>query len=148
MKGNPTILLVDDSENDTDLLRAAFTKAAFHPVLREIRNGREAIAYLQGDAPYANRNEFPLPTLMLVDLNMPVMDGLAVLAWARGHPRFKRLPIMVLTASMRVQDIDRAFDLGVNSFLVKPSTLEELVAMVRCLRDWIAINEIPSIPPE
>ncbi len=148
MNSNPTILLVDDSENDIELLRAAFKRAGFNPALREVHNGREAIAYLQGDALYADRTEFPLPTLMVMDLNMPMMNGLAVLAWVRGHARLRRLPVIVLTASMRIQDIDRAFDLGVNSFLVKPSTLDELVVMTQCLRDWIAINEFPSFASE
>jgi len=144
MKNGPAILVVDDSENDIELLQAAFKKAEFKPALRHVHNGLEAIAYLQGDAPYDDRHQSPLPTLILLDLNMPKMDGFEVLGWVRGHARFRHLTVIVLTASMRVQDIDRAFDLGVNSFLVKPSTLEELVAMVRCLRDWIAFNEFPS----
>jgi CheY-like chemotaxis protein len=145
MNENQTILLVDDSENDLWLMRAAFKKAEFNSPLREVRNGEEAIAYLKGDGPYGNRSEFPLPTVMLLDLNMPMKNGFDVLTWVRTQTGLKRLSIVVLTASLRAEDIERAFDLGANSFLLKPSNLETLAAMIRCLRDWIRINHFPSL---
>jgi len=145
MNGRPTILLVDDSENDLLLLRTAFEKAEFNIPLQEVHNGAEAIAYLKGDDPYSDRNKFPLPAVMLLDLNMPMKNGFEVLTWVRAQTGLKRLSIIVLTASMRTEDIERAFDLGVNSFLVKPSSLDALAAMLRCLRDWIQINHFPSL---
>lgn len=135
-----TILLVDDSENDRLLMRRAFKKAEYDVLLREVHNGEEAIAYLKGDAPYGDRAKFPLPILMLLDLNMPKKNGYDVLAWVRTQPRIRRVSITVLSASMRTEDVDQAYDLGANSFLVKPSNIDELIAMVRCLRDWIRIN--------
>lgn len=145
MNARHTILLVDDSENDRFLMRTAFKKAEFNISLQEVRNGEEAIAYLKGDAPYSDRNKFPLPAVMLLDLNIPMKNGFEVLTWVRAQAGLKRLSIVVLTASTRTEDIDRAFDSGANSFLVKPGSLEALVAMIRCLRDWIQINHFPSL---
>jgi DNA-binding response OmpR family regulator len=69
-----------------------------------------------------------------------MLNGFAVLGWARTHPAFKRLSIIILTASARTEDVERAFDLGASSYLVKPSSLNALVALIRCLRDWLQIN--------
>jgi CheY-like chemotaxis protein len=145
MNGKQTILLVDDSENDLFLMRAAFRKAHFDAALQEVHNGEEAITYLQGDGPYADRGQFPLPALMLMDLNMPMKNGFDVLTWVRAQPGLKRLHVVIVTASMRPEDIDRTFDLGANAFLVKPDTLEALAMMIRCLRDWMQINHFPSL---
>jgi CheY-like chemotaxis protein len=138
-----TILLVDDSENDLMLLRIAFKKADFSNPLQELHNGQEAIAYFDGDGQNNDRKKFPLPAAMLLDLNMPMKNGFDVLIWRRTQPELKRLPIVILTASIRMEDVERAFDLGADSFLVKPATLEELVAMIRCLRDWLQYNQFP-----
>lgn len=145
MNERQTILLVDDSEMDLVLMRAAFEMAKCNLPLQEVRNGEGAIAYLKGEGPYGDRNKFPLPTVMLLDLNMPKKDGFEVLAWVRAQPGLKRLMVIVLTASMRSTDVERAFDLGATSFLVKPSNLEALAAMMRCLSDWIQINQFPPL---
>ena len=145
MNETPTILLVDDSENDLFLMRAAFKKAEFNGPLQEVHNGEEAIAYLKGNDPYSDRDKFPLPAVMLLDLNMPMKNGFDVLTWVRGQTGLKRLSIIVLTASMRTEDVERAYDLGANSFLVKPSNLDALAAMIRCLRDWIQISHFAPL---
>ena len=143
MIGQKTILLVDDSENDLLLMRFAFKKAEFDTQLQVVHNGEEAIAYLKGEGAYSDRSQYPPPAVMLLDLNMPMRNGFDVLAWARSQPAFKRLSIIVLTASMRTEDVERAFDLGADSFLVKPGTLDELIAMIRCLCDWLQHNHFP-----
>jgi len=145
MNERATILLVDDSENDLLFMRAAFKKAEFNNPLQEVHNGEEAIAYLKGDGSYGDRSRFPLPMIMLLDLNMPMQNGFDVLTWVRAQAGLKRLTIIVMTASMRTEDVEQAFDLGANSFLVKPSNLEALAAMIRCLRDWVRINHFPSL---
>jgi CheY-like chemotaxis protein len=145
MSKRQNILLVDDSENDLFLMRKAFKKAEFNIPLYEVHNGEEAIAYLKGDDPFGDRKQFPLPTLVLLDLNMPGKNGFDVLTWVRTQSGLKRLSIVTLSASMRMEDIERAFDCGTNSFLVKPSSLEALVEMIRCLREWIRINHFPSL---
>ena len=145
MKDQQTILLVDDSENDLVLMRRAFKKAKCSSPLQEVRNGEQAIAYLKGDGPYGDRTKFPLPAVMLLDLNMPRGSGFDVLAWVRAQPMLKRLAIIILTASNRSEDVNRAFDLGATSFLVKPIDLEELAAMLRCLCDWAQFNLFPAL---
>ena len=145
MNQGQTILLVDDSENDLDLMRIAFQKAQFNNPLQQVRNGEEAIAYLKGEGAYSDRSAFPLPAVMLLDLNMPMKNGFDVLEWIRTEPSFRRMTVIVLSASTRIEDIERAFDLGANSFLVKPSALEQLIAMSARLRDWLEINHFPPL---
>lgn len=145
MNERPTILLVDDSENDRFLMRAAFKMAKCDILLQEVHNGELALAYLMGDGPYGDRNAYPLPAVMLLDLNMPKKNGFDVLVWVRAHPVLKHLPISILTASLRVDDVKRCFDLGATSFLVKPSNLDTLATMMRCLCDWMQINHFPPL---
>ena len=146
MNENRTILLVDDSENDICLVRVAFSKAEITNPIQEVHNGDEAIAYLQGEPPFDDRSKFPLPALMLLDLNMPTRNGFEVLEWLRSQPGLKRINVVILTASLREEDVDHAFDLGANSFLVKPSSIEGLIAISRCLRDWINCTHFPQVP--
>jgi CheY-like chemotaxis protein len=143
MDKRQTILIVDDSENDIFLMHRAFKKAEFDCPLREVYDGEQAIAYLAGEGAYNDRNDYPMPSIVLLDLNMPKKNGFDVLAWARAQAKFKRLSIIVMTASMRPDDVERAFDLGASSFLLKPSNTTALTAMVQCLRDWSRQNHFP-----
>lgn len=145
MDGQRTILLVDDSEDDLTLMRAAFQKAGCDNPLQKVRNGEEAIAYLKGDGPYGDRNQFPLPAVMLLDLKMPMKNGFDVLSWLRAQAGLGRLSVIVLTASTRTEDIARAFDSGANAFLVKPGTLDGLTSMVRCLCEWLRYCRFPPL---
>ena len=145
MNYNHTILLVDDSENDLLLMRSAFKKADFNCPLQEAHDGEQAIAYLNGDGEYSDRGKYPLPAVMLLDLNMPMKDGFDVLNWLRTQPAHKRLSIIVLSASGRPEDVERAFDLGAHSYLVKPRTMEELTRLIQCLRDWLSYNHFPPL---
>jgi CheY-like chemotaxis protein len=145
MNETQTILLVDDSEDDIFLVRSAFTKARLTNPIHEAHNGDEAIAYLLGEAPFSTRQQFPLPAIMLLDLNMPMRNGFQVLEWVRAQPGLKRLTVIILTASLREQDVDRAFDLGANAFLVKPTSIEGLASMGRCLRDWMGCTHFPQL---
>ena len=142
---NQPLLLVDDSENDVELMRMAFHRANFNSPLYALRNGEEAIAYLTGEGIYSDRDMFPHPAVMLLDLNMPMKNGFEVLAWLRAQPEYKRLLVIVLTASMRSDDVERAFGLKADAFFVKPSDLDELTAMLRCLRDWLHYNHFPPL---
>ncbi len=90
MIGQRTFLLVDDGEDDLLLMHKAFKRAKCTVSLQEVHNGEEAIAYLKGEGSYCDRKQFPLPTVMLLDLNMPKKDGFEVLAWVRAQPRLKR----------------------------------------------------------
>ena len=145
MTDEQTILLVDDSENDLTLMDIAFRRAGLNSPLQVVHNGEEAIAYLAGEGRYTDRNKFPLPAVMLLDLNMPMKDGFHVLDWLRKQSGLKRLSTIVLTASLRPEDVERAFELGAHSYLVKPAALDDLVAMIRCLRDWLKLNHFPPL---
>lgn len=145
MNEKQTILLVDDSADDIFLVRAAFEAAKVTNPIQEAHNGAEAIAYLQGKPPFNDRTRFPLPIVMLLDLNMPMRNGFQVLEWLRAQPGLKRLTVIIFTASLRDEDVDRAFDLGANSFLVKPTSIEALTTIARCLGDWIACTQFPQL---
>jgi len=140
-----TILIVDDSEDDCLLMRLAFERAEFNANLHIVSDGDDAIAYLEGQFPYDDRGRFPLPTLVLLDLNMPGKNGFEVVEWVRAHPEFRHLPVIVLTSSVRGKDVEQAFEVGATSFFVKPGQVEELVAMVRCMRDWLHFSHFPRV---
>jgi CheY-like chemotaxis protein len=143
MNPEPTILLVDDSEGDRCLMSVAFKKAQFNRLFQAVGDGEEALAYLKGVGVYSDRNQFPLPAVILLDLNMPKLNGFEVLQWWRAETSLRRLSMIVLTTSLRAEDVERAFDFGASGFLVKPATLDELVSMMRRLRDWLEINHFP-----
>jgi CheY-like chemotaxis protein len=145
MDQKQTILLVDDSEDDLSLMKHACQAAHFKPSVQTLSNGEEAITYLKGEGIYVDRAKFPLPTVMLLDLNMPRVSGFDVLAWVRTQPVLKRLSIIVFSASSRLEDVERAFDLGANSYLVKPSSVAALIAMMCSLRDWLEYNHFPPL---
>ena len=142
MNHNKTLLLVEDSEDDRFFMRQAFRKSNFSWAIQEVFDGDEAIAYLSGDGPYSDRKQFPLPLIILLDLNLPKKSGFDVLKWARSQEAFKSVQIIVLTASTRPGDVKRAYSLGANSFLVKPATMDELTLMIGCLRDWLQLNQL------
>lgn len=138
-----TVLLVDDSENDLFLMRMAFERADFNVGLTEAHSGDEAIAYLSGEGAFADRVAYPLPSVVLLDLHMPHKNGFEVLEWARGRASLSGMSIVVMTASMRPEDVKKAFDLGASSYLVKPLNLDDLVTMVACLEQWSRMNYFP-----
>src|SRR5262249_38465399 len=141
------ILLVEDDSNDVLLLQRAFQKAGLRDVLRVVRDGEQAIEYLSGQGPYADRERHPLPFLVLLDLKMPGTDGFDVLQWARGEPDLKRLLIVVLTSSHLQSDVDRAYELGANSYLVKPVEFNEMVNLIQRFEAyWTELNRIPTSP--
>jgi CheY-like chemotaxis protein len=142
---NPTVLLVEDNPDDVLLTRRAFAKANFPVPLEVVSDGEEALGYLQGAGTYSDRERFPLPMLLLLDLKLPRRSGFEVLEWLRGQPGLRRIPVVVLTSSGQSPDVNRAFDLGANSYLVKPVRLEDLVNLVKTLNlYWLLLNEKPD----
>jgi CheY-like chemotaxis protein len=142
---DPIVLLVDDSPNDALLMRSVFQRAGFVQPVRFARDGDDAIAYLRGDGRYCDRQQYPLPTTVLLDLNMPRKNGFEVLDWIRRQPAMRRLRVYILSASSRPQDIERAYDLGANSYLVKPGNLEGLMQMATCLVAWLRLSHFAPI---
>ena len=140
------ILLVEDSPDDAFLIQRAFRKANLANSVQLVRDGEEAMAYLKGEPPFSDRNEFPLPVLMLLDLKLPRRSGLEVLEWVRQDSTLKRLPVVVLTSSRESVDVNRAYDLGVNSYLTKPVGFDALLEMVKSVNlYWLILNEQPEI---
>jgi CheY-like chemotaxis protein len=140
------ILLVEDSPDDAVLIQRAFRKANLANPVQLVRDGEEAVAYLSGKAPYDDRARFPLPVFMLLDLKLPRRTGLEVLAWVRQESVVKRLPVVVLTSSRESVDVNRAYDLGVNSYLTKPVGFEALLEMVKNVNlYWLVLNENPEL---
>jgi CheY-like chemotaxis protein len=139
------VLIAEDDPGDIFLLQRAFTVAGVPASLHFVRDGQEAIDYLGGEANYADRTAYPLPDLMLLDLKMPRLNGFDVLQWLRQQPGLKRLLVTILTSSDQTRDIDRAYDLGANSYLLKPHGSTELAELVqRVQRYWLDLNQRPA----
>jgi CheY-like chemotaxis protein len=145
MVEDPIVLLVDDSKNDAMLMRTVFERAGFVQPMRVAVDGDDAIAYLRGDGRYSDRKLFPLPTTVLLDLNMPGKNGFEVLDWIRHQAALRRMRVYVLSASSRPQDIERAYDLGANSYLVKPGNLDGLLHMATTLIAWLKLGHFASV---
>jgi CheY-like chemotaxis protein len=141
-----TILIVEDDPNDILLLQRAFRKTKLpHPV-QIVSDGEAAVAYLAGQGSYADREQYPLPFLMLLDLKLPRKSGFEVLTWLRQQPGLRRLPVIVLTSSNRNPDIDQAYDLGANSYLVKPVSFDDLSSLLQSLSFyWTDLNMKPDL---
>jgi len=140
------ILLAEDDEDHILLVRRAFKKARLLNPLHVVRDGEEAIAYFKGTGRYAKRVEFPLPALLLLDLKMPKKNGFEVLEWIRQEPRLRNLRVIVLTSSEDMRDVNLAYQLGANSFLVKPADFEQFVTVIQALQGyWLWMSEAPEI---
>src|SRR5262245_39869545 len=122
----PTILHVEDDPNDVLLLEHACRKTGVNCNIQRVSDGDEAIEYLEGVARFANREEFPLPRVILLDLKMPRLSGFDVLTWRRNNDKFKAVPVVVLSSSNHEVDLKRAYELGVNSYLMKPVSFDAL----------------------
>ena len=140
------ILLAEDREDDVLLIRRAFAEAHVINPLHVVYDGEELIAYLSGQGRYASRADYPLPALLLLDLKMQRKNGFEVLKWLSTQPELKALRVVVLTASDRIQDVNLAYQLGANSFLVKPVDFPQLVELTHALKGyWLWMSRNPEI---
>ena len=152
MADGTIVLLAEDSEDDVIILRKAMSQAGIDFPLFVVKDGEEAIAYLKGTGKFANRAEFPMPSLLLLDLVMPLINGFEVLEWLREQqPGLNSLPVVVLTASETIHDIKLASQLGALSFLVKPIGFKDLHGLSRFLPATLPLankpQETPPVPP-
>jgi CheY-like chemotaxis protein len=146
MSDQALFLLVEDNEDHVVLIRRAFTKSKVVNPLQVVRSGEEAIAYLEGTGRYSNRDEFPLPAVVLLDLKLMGMDGFEVLRWIRQQPGLRALRIVVLTSSTEIRDVNLAYQIGANSFLVKPVDFEDFVRVTQALKGyWLWTDKEPEI---
>ena len=142
----PVILYVEDEETDVVLLQHVFSRAGIDNPLKVVKDGKEAKDYLAGGGPFADRAQYPLPALVLLDLNLPYWSGFQVLEWMRQRPGLQCVPVVVFTSSSRPDDIIRAYKTGANAYLVKPNALGDLTLQVTALRDfWLRHNRFPNL---
>lgn len=136
-----TVLLVEDSEDDLFMMKMACKRTGIPHELRFVANGEEAMDYLAGRNNFSDRNQFPLPNLVFLDLKLPKVNGHEVLGWIRKQPALKNLPVVILTSSARNADVTRAYELGVTSYLRKIANPAEFGQAVRViLRYWLELN--------
>lgn len=145
MTERAVILLAEDEEDYVLLIRKAFDEARIPNPLYVVSTGPEAMAYLQGTGKYVNRQEYPLPDLLLLDLKLPGYSGFEILAWARSQQGLTGLRILVLTSSDRIKDVNDAYRLGANSFLTKPYDFLNLVEFSRLIQEfWLCASKCPQ----
>jgi len=143
MEQSPTILLAEDDSNDALLMRLVLEKDRPDVRLSLVTNGSEAMKYLQGKQPYADRLIFPLPGLVLLDAGMPGLTGFQVLRWIREQSQLEGLPVVLVTNLLSEQDVQRAYDLGADSCLVKPQGLDELGELMSQLAErWLGAKQL------
>lgn len=141
----PTILLVEDEETDVFFLQKAFANVGVANPVQVATHGGEAMDYLRGAGQYGDRQKFPLPYLILLDLKMPHTNGLDILEWLQQEPQFKSTVVVILTSSEDRGDIDKAYALGANGYLVKPADAAKLTALAQSIKDfWLTQNRCGS----
>jgi len=141
MTRSGTILLAEDDQDDALLLSVGLLQAGYSNPISVVTDGEQAIQYLKGEGSYANRAKFPIPMLMFLDIKMPRIDGFEVLQWIRSQPEWRHLPVIILTSSYYGAEIERAYDIGANSFLTKPADFQEYVAALKHVGEyWLSKN--------
>jgi CheY-like chemotaxis protein len=150
---HPIVLVAEDREDDVLMLKRAFKQLGFGIPVQYVSNGDETIAYLAGSGRFANRDEYPLPDLLLLDLKMPRRSGFEVLQWIQKQPTLSKLRVVVLTTSSDIYEVNRAYQLGAASFLTKPLHFNEFRDTIQAVYNyWVALNrpgsvERPERPP-
>jgi two-component system, response regulator len=148
MNRSRVILLVEDNADDVELTRLAFRRSNVANDIVVARDGQEALEYLFATGRHADRDLTRSPEVVLLDLNLPKIDGLGVLREVRADRRTRRLPVVVLTSSKEERDLVRSYDLGANSFVQKPVDFTEFIDAARQLGlYWLVINQAPPPPP-
>ena len=139
------ILIADDDEEDRMLTEEALEENQLSDQLYFVEDGAEAMDYLQHKGKYTDKKAYPLPELILLDLNMPKKDGREVLAEIKQDPNLKGIPVVVLTTSSAEEDIEKMYDLGVNSFITKPFSYDGMVLAMASLKQyWLDIATLPK----
>ena len=144
MRENPMFLVVEDDDDEFFLVDRALKQGIDCPALKRASDGAEAIEYLAGDGKYSDRQNFPLPNLLLLDIKMPRKNGFEVLQWVRTQPVLQRIPVIMLSSSQEPEDIQRAYELGANSFITKPC-YDVFYKMATTIKEfWLNWNIYPE----
>ena len=142
---NRAILLVEDNEDDVFLMRRALKGAHVVNPLHVVEDGQEAVNYLAGTGKYADRESYPLPAVVFLDLKLPYISGHDVLAWIRRQKELESLVVIVLTSSNESSDLSRCYALGANSYLVKPPTPDQLEDLAKAFKwYWLEYNQFSN----
>ena len=145
MTTHRAILLVEDNEDDVFLMKRALKAARVMNPLYVVENGQEAVDYLGGAGKFANRESYPLPAVVFLDLKLPLISGHDVLAWIRRQYALESVVVIVLTSSNEASDLSRSYALGANSYLVKPPTPEQLEELAKAFKwYWLEYNQFAN----
>ena len=139
------MLVAEDEETDVFLLRRAFERAgvAVNPMF--VRDGQETLDYLEGLGEFSDRGKYPLPSVIVLDIKMPRMNGFDVLAWLKSHKNYRCTPVIMFSGSDDLMDIDRAYELGANVYMTKPNEAEQLLRLVGVLKEyWARYVKLPA----
>lgn len=136
------VLVVEDNADDVLLLQRAFQKAELVNPVQVLTDGQQAVEYLTGEGEYSDRDLYPLPAVILVDLKLPKLSGFELLARLREYPELRRIPTVVLTSSREHRDVREAYELGANSYIVKSDKVIEMVKAIQLY--WLGLNELPD----
>jgi CheY-like chemotaxis protein len=134
-----TVLIVEDDPNDVRLLQRALRDNAITNPVKFMQDGQEAISYLEGAGQYSDREAYPYPGLLIIDLKMPRKSGMEVLIWLKDHPECYVIPAIIFTSSDQLIDVKLSYGHGANSYIVKPGTFEELKRTIRIIFEYWAL---------
>ena len=151
MTSSKAMLLVEDNEDDVFLMKRALKGAQIVNPLQVVEDGQQAVEYLSGTGKYSDREKHPFPAVVFLDLKLPMKGGLEVLEWIRKREDFENMVVLVLTSSNEPSDLNRAYKLGANSYLVKPPTAMQLLELAKaCKWYWLEFNryEGPATAPK
>lgn len=141
-----TVLMVEDNITDRRLLERVLVRGIEGFRVMWVGDGEQAVAYLSGDDRFADREAYPVPNLVLLDLKMPRMSGFELLSWIRESSPVRRMPVVVLSSSRERQDVNRAYECGANSYVSKDSDPDAYTESVQMLKHyWLKTNELPEV---
>ena len=141
--GRLDILLIEDDESDIFFLHEATQRGGAGHTIRTVNDGADAVRYLRGEGPFADRHKFPLPNVIMTDLKMPGMDGFGFLRWIRSNPECSVIPTIVYSSSQLESDVREAYRLGANAYLTKPNNLDEMIETLRTIYTFWSRCECP-----
>src|SRR5688500_9564098 len=136
MMGDPCILLAEDDENDVFFFERAAREANIANQISVVRDGQSAIDYSSGAGEFSDRNRFPLPCVIVLDLKMPRKTGMEVLEWLRAQSRVRTIPVIIFSSSAQGDDVEQAYALGANAFVVKPASVQKRTEFARLLKEF------------
>jgi len=146
MELNPILLIADDDEEDRLLIKDAFEESKFPAKIVFGEDGEEVINYLNNTGRFADKKKFPIPSIIILDLNMPKKDGRETLQEIKSNPNLRSIPIIILTTSNSEKDIALSYSLGANTYICKPSTYTSLIDIVKTLSNyWYSISKLPGL---